>query len=436
MPPPSPSPTTPGDTLPDERSCQLLGPTALVVQGILGVLVILSLVYKRHREPHKRPWRIWLFDVSKQVVGQMFVHGTNVLLSDLVSQYTSGNACVFYFLHILLDTTLGVAFIYVILRALTHLFSEKFQLKGFESGVYGTPPAFKYWARQAAVYVLSLSTMKLLVILILILFPGIFQVGKWLLSWTRIGDGDTVQVIFTMGVFPIIMNILQFWLIDSIVKASTVPSVSFEDDLSDTHSNHDREPLFRAPSDDDDDDSYRPHDVENPRSPRRQDHDKPATGASTPAEEHKSSAASTSDEPAEHCYPPSLTSSTSSQHTASTSTSASISAPKPAKNLLKKANRRPAPAPLSIRAHSQPAVNSPSVSTTTQEALPHVPLVPVAAPIPKAAAAVGDAWAQSWDDSDDWANRVGEEDWTGRRMEHAKDTLNNAWESNSPIRVS
>ena len=48
-----------------------------------------------------------LFDVSKQVVGQMFVHGANIFLSDLISQNTSGNACVFYCLHILLDTTLG-----------------------------------------------------------------------------------------------------------------------------------------------------------------------------------------------------------------------------------------------------------------------------------------------------------------------------------------
>lgn len=45
--------------------------------------------------------------MSKQVVGQMFVHGANVFVSGLVSEHTSGNACVFYFLHILLDTTLG-----------------------------------------------------------------------------------------------------------------------------------------------------------------------------------------------------------------------------------------------------------------------------------------------------------------------------------------
>lgn len=75
----------------DRRSCQLFGPTALVgqklfrrtlyrrgsqchiihqvVQALMGVLVILSLVYKRHREPQKRPWRIWFVLVAYSDVG-------------------------------------------------------------------------------------------------------------------------------------------------------------------------------------------------------------------------------------------------------------------------------------------------------------------------------------------------------------------------------
>ena len=37
----------------------------------------------------------------------MFVHGVNVFISDFVSQATEANACVFYFLNILIDTTIG-----------------------------------------------------------------------------------------------------------------------------------------------------------------------------------------------------------------------------------------------------------------------------------------------------------------------------------------
>lgn len=37
----------------------------------------------------------------------MFVHALNVLISNLGSHHSAGNACTYYFLNILLDTTLG-----------------------------------------------------------------------------------------------------------------------------------------------------------------------------------------------------------------------------------------------------------------------------------------------------------------------------------------
>ncbi|KAF8461828.1 vacuolar membrane protein-domain-containing protein [Russula ochroleuca] len=126
-------------------------------------------------------------------VGQMFVHGVNVLISDLGSTRSSGNACVFYFLNILIDTTLGVGAIYLALHLLTWLFTVKLQLKGFQSGQYGTPPSLNYWGRQAVVYVVSLTSMKLLVVLLLS-WHRLLDFGAWLLSW--LGNGDTAQVVF------------------------------------------------------------------------------------------------------------------------------------------------------------------------------------------------------------------------------------------------
>lgn len=43
----------------DLKRCRLLGPTALIVQGLMGILVILSLIWKRNHESPRRPWRIW-----------------------------------------------------------------------------------------------------------------------------------------------------------------------------------------------------------------------------------------------------------------------------------------------------------------------------------------------------------------------------------------
>lgn len=83
----------------------------------------------------------------------------------------------------------------MILRLLNHVLTDNLQLPGFKSGQYGSPPSFGPWLRQAAVYVLALTTMKLLVVGLFALYPGIFKIGGWLLSWTRSGDHDAFQVI-------------------------------------------------------------------------------------------------------------------------------------------------------------------------------------------------------------------------------------------------
>ncbi|KAF9534126.1 vacuolar membrane protein-domain-containing protein [Crepidotus variabilis] len=384
----------------DKHSCQLLGPTALVVQALMGVMVVLSLVYKRHRESPKRPWRIWIFDISKQVVGQLFVHAANLLVSGLASQHTSANACVSYFLNILIDTTLGVALIYFTLHALNNILTEKLHLKGFESGIYGEPPSANYWFRQAAVYILSLSTMKVVVITLLLVFPGIYKFGEWLLSWTWLGGSeDDFQVIFVMGFFPILMNIIQFWLIDSIVKASSIAGVAL--DIENDGGHHDREPLFNA---EDDDDEFRPSLPEQHRrrtsassydSRGYQSHDDQTSNTSvTTPNEIKQSSPKLVDS---HAYPPSL----SSSMVSNVSTSQD-KPPRIAKNLIKKSKRRDAPTPIP----ESISVSGPSSLSHTHTA---PPLTNTTIPTNRQSS----DWGANWDDANDWdhSNSVGNEDW-------------------------
>lgn len=65
--------------------CRLLGPFALVVQSALGILALLSLVFKRWRERPRRPIKVWLFDVPKQVCGTALLHVINIAISTLSS---------------------------------------------------------------------------------------------------------------------------------------------------------------------------------------------------------------------------------------------------------------------------------------------------------------------------------------------------------------
>ncbi|KAL0580739.1 hypothetical protein V5O48_001297 [Marasmius crinis-equi] len=424
------SPSYPGV---DNRSCELLGPTGLVVQGLLGIFVILSLIYKRHREANKRPWKIWLFDVSKQVVGQMFVHGLNVLISDFLSHYDASNACVSYFLNILIDTTLGVLILYGVHHGLTHIITDRLHWEGFESGRYGKPPSIRFWGRQAVVYVISLTTMKFMVIGLLALFPGLYKIGEWLLSWTWTEEGDALQVIFTMGLFPIIMNVLQFWIIDSIVKASDAPLALDDGDAPRSRDHADTEPLFGVPSDDEDDDDdttpRRPHDIENPAPsssrPSRSHSYQSKISNTADADEQKASGSNAPGDTLElHPYPPSRNNSYNSD---SSSPSSGTSTPKLREATKLNKKKRGPPSPLNIQPDHQPAINSPQVTGNShRQPTPNkAPEPSRPAPAPQQAAA--NEWSDSWEDSDDWAGRVGEEEWTGRRLGETNASLHNVW---------
>ena len=95
---------------------------------------------------------------------------------------------------------------------LTWVFTDKLQFKGFQSGQYGSPPSLDYWARQAAVYVVSLTSMKLFVVLLLASWrPDSLDIGAWLLSW--LGNGDTAQVVLYVFIWPLPLQVKGYFLV-------------------------------------------------------------------------------------------------------------------------------------------------------------------------------------------------------------------------------
>ncbi|KAK6386319.1 uncharacterized protein PV06_06804 [Exophiala oligosperma] len=230
----------------DESSgeCKLLGPFAILIQGALGALALLSLVYKRWRERPQRPLKIWSFDVSKQVVGSILLHLANLLMS----MFSSGqieralakaaastlgtetddvyrpNPCSFYLLNLAIDTTIGIPILICILRILTigasytPLARPK---ESIESGHYGTPPKVTWWLKQCLIYFLGLLGMKACVFLIFQLCPWLGRVGDWALRWTE--GNEAVQIAFVMLIFPLIMNALQYYIIDTFIKNNKGP---------------------------------------------------------------------------------------------------------------------------------------------------------------------------------------------------------------------
>ena len=92
--------------------------------------------------------------------------------------------------------------------------------------------------------------MKLCVLIIFLIFPWISKVGDWALSWT---DGnEKLQIAFVMMIFPLIMNALQYYIIDSLIKGKAteherLPSEDpddgrggYDDDSTISRAAHDR----------------------------------------------------------------------------------------------------------------------------------------------------------------------------------------------------
>ncbi|PVI00494.1 hypothetical protein DM02DRAFT_614254 [Periconia macrospinosa] len=216
----------------ENGECHLLGPYALFVQGALGLLALSSLVVKRWRETPRRPLKIWFFDVSKQVFGSALLHLANVFMSMLSSgsfdvaattpadkEGNQPNPCSFYLLNIFIDTTIGIPILILLLRLLHKAFlltPVGRPAESIRSGNYGQPPRATWWLKQSLIYFLGLFGMKLCVFVIFALLPWIAWVGDWALRWTE--GNEAVQIAFVMFLFPLIMNAVQYWIIDGFIK--------------------------------------------------------------------------------------------------------------------------------------------------------------------------------------------------------------------------
>lgn len=66
------------------------------------------------------------------------------------------------------------------------------------------------------IYFFGLLGMKICVFFLIQLLPFIVKIGDWALRWT---EGNTaLQIIFVMLLFPVIMNAIQYYIIDTFIK--------------------------------------------------------------------------------------------------------------------------------------------------------------------------------------------------------------------------
>ena len=151
----------------------------------------------------------------------------------LLSKQDENNACVWYLINILLDCTLGVIFEWILVR-LIEIFARKFEIDTLISGCYYTRRTFEYddyhinywiWFIQCFIWCLISSLMKVLMYLILIIFPEKLEnFGTFLLK--DLDSYPRAELVVVMVIVPFILNCFQFWVVDNFLKESDESRIS------------------------------------------------------------------------------------------------------------------------------------------------------------------------------------------------------------------
>lgn len=118
-----------------------------------------------------------------------------------------------------IQTTIGIPILILLLKVFTGLVAHTPMGKpreSIQSGYYGEPPSAWWWLKQSVIYFCGLFGMKICVLIIFLVLPWISKVGDWALGWTE--GNEELQIAFVMMIFPLIMNAMQYYIIDSFIK--------------------------------------------------------------------------------------------------------------------------------------------------------------------------------------------------------------------------
>ena len=98
--------------------------------------------------------------------------------------------------------------------------------------------------------------MKLFVFFLFAALPWLPWVGDWALRWTE--GNESLQIAFVMFLFPLAMNMIQYYIIDAFIKDKTEGEGGYQsvqsDDSYDGEDGEERRGLVRNVDEDDDKD--------------------------------------------------------------------------------------------------------------------------------------------------------------------------------------
>lgn len=213
---------------PEHKDCSLLpGLFGIFVQGILFAVSVGVLVLKKKREEHLDPlgartWTVFMLDSSKQLIGAAWVHVLNLVCATVFGEKMEGDGCQWYWCNIMVDTTLGVAINFWLLRFFTAFMENLTGSTGqFKSGDYKDEQGkmiYSRYASQLGVWLVCVSVMKLAMVLLMSTFHS--QMNAVSSSILSVFPDPKIELIFVMVLTPMTMNAIQLWVQDTFLKGA------------------------------------------------------------------------------------------------------------------------------------------------------------------------------------------------------------------------
>jgi len=137
-------------------------------------------------------------------------------LAVLISKQNDDDACVWYLINILLDTSIGIVINWIFVRLL-EVFARKNKIEVLVSGCYYSRDTVNFedynisyfiWSVQASIWCVICFLMKVIIYFIMIKWNDKLEdLGKYLLA--NIAIYPRVELLVVMVLVPLIMNCIQ-----------------------------------------------------------------------------------------------------------------------------------------------------------------------------------------------------------------------------------
>lgn len=213
-------------------ACHVLGGAfATAVQGCLFIVTIAVLTFKFKKEQTDKGTKArtvyqFCFDSSKNMAGSAWTHVANLGCAMVLggregASGDSSDACAWYWIEIMLDTTVGVAVEYFLLEGLIRLCSASGLSIDVASGKYYDGAfavkniKWQSYFTQLAAWLTVVTGMKFVMVFAMLQLASPLQaVAQLLLS--PFEASAQAKLFMVMVLTPGVMNSVQFWLVDNI----------------------------------------------------------------------------------------------------------------------------------------------------------------------------------------------------------------------------